>query len=69
MWPSPERQTASQPRPTFAPWWKPWTWCRAWAMPDAPWTRCRLPRHHFGPHATFDGFGVRYFGTRKEGTP
>jgi len=48
-------------RPTFAPRWLPWRRC--------PVRRCRLTRHHFGRHATFDGFGVRWFDTRKEGTP
>ena len=31
--------------------------------------RCRLPRRHFGRHACFDGFDVRYFDSAKEGTP
>lgn len=45
----------------FAPRWKPWRWCRTPA--------CRLTRHHFGRHASFDGFGIRYFDARREGTP
>jgi hypothetical protein len=65
-------------RPTFAPWWQPWAWCwaRGWAdgidrfgAAKVTRPRCQFPRHHFGRHASFDGFDVRYFDTAKEGTP